>query len=87
MIRGGQAAKNVAKRPDTEDSGKWKQAARDWGKAAAKSKAAEKKENMAKKIGKDGFDSNKRWGNSGIKGVGANSSAMMEARKKFEGNK
>jgi len=32
---------------------------------------------------KDGFDSNKRWGNSAQKGHGANSPAMMEARKSF----
>lgn len=31
----------------------------------------------------DGFDGKKRWGNSGIKGVGVNSPAMMEARKGF----
>lgn len=30
---------------------------------------------------KDGFDGKKRWGNSGIKGHGVNSPAMMAARK------
>lgn len=30
-----------------------------------------------------GFDGKKRWGNSGLKGHGVNSPAMMEARKKF----
>jgi hypothetical protein len=43
-----------------------------------------KKESMAKKMKADGFDSNKRMGNSAIKGVGVNSPAMMEARKKFK---
>lgn len=32
----------------------------------------------------DGFDGNKRWGNSAQKGHGVNSPAMMEARKGFE---
>lgn len=36
---------------------------------------------------KDGFDSHKRMGNSAIKGVGANSPAMMEARKGFQEKK
>lgn len=31
----------------------------------------------------DGYDGNKRWGNSGIKGSGVNSPAMMAARKGF----
>jgi hypothetical protein len=35
----------------------------------------------------DGFDSRKRMGNSGIRGVGANSPAMMEARKGFNSKK
>ena len=30
-----------------------------------------------------GLDSKKRWGNSGLKGHGVNSPAMMEARKGF----
>ncbi len=34
---------------------------------------------MAKK---DGFDSEKRWGNSAMKGYGVNSPAMMGARSK-----
>jgi len=43
-----------------------------------------KKIEMAKKIKSEGFDSNKRWGNSGTKGHGVNSPAMMQARKKFD---
>lgn len=39
------------------------------------------------KATRDGFDGNKRWGNSGIKGVGVNSPAMMEARKGFAKSK
>lgn len=39
------------------------------------------------KATRDGFDGNKRWGNSGIRGVGANSPAMMEARKGFAKSK
>lgn len=31
---------------------------------------------------KNGLDKEKRWGNAGIKGVGVNSPAMMEARAK-----
>lgn len=31
---------------------------------------------------KKGFDSQKRWGNSAVKGYGVNSPAMMEARSK-----
>lgn len=38
---------------------------------------------LSKKINKDGFDSNKSWGNSSQKGHGVNSPAMMEARKRF----
>ncbi len=47
------------------------------------SKAKEKKETMAKKMKTDGFDRNKRMGNSALKGYGVNSLAMMEARKNF----
>lgn len=32
-------------------------------------------------MSKEGYDSKKRWGNSGLKGHGVNSPAMMEARK------
>lgn len=39
------------------------------------------------KVTRDGVDKDKRWGNSGIKGVGANSPAMMEARKGFAKSK
>lgn len=35
-------------------------------------------------VSEDGFDSQKRWGNSAIRGVGVNSPAMMEARAGFE---
>ena len=35
-------------------------------------------------MSKEGFDSNKRWGNSGLKGHGVNSPAMMEARSKHQ---
>jgi len=43
--------------------------------------------NKVAKVTRDGFDKDKRWGNSGIKGVGANSPAMMEARKGFAKSK
>lgn len=43
--------------------------------------------NKVSKVTRDGVDKNKRWGNSGIKGVGANSPAMMEARKGFAKSK
>lgn len=36
---------------------------------------------------KDGFDKKKRWGNSAMKGHGANSPAMMEARAGFAKSK
>ena len=36
---------------------------------------------------KDGFDSEKRWGNEGLRGHGINSPAMMEARKGFANKK
>jgi hypothetical protein len=36
---------------------------------------------------KDGFDKEKRWGNSAMKGYGVNSPAMMEARKGFQDKK
>ena len=42
--------------------------------------------NKVAKVTKDGFDGKKRWGNSAIKGVGVNSPAMMEARKKHYSN-
>lgn len=32
----------------------------------------------------NGFDGNKRWGNSALAGHGVNSPAMMAARKQFE---
>jgi uncharacterized protein YktA (UPF0223 family) len=38
------------------------------------------------KATKDGYDGNKRWGNSGVRGHGVNSPAMMEARKRFQSN-
>ncbi len=43
--------------------------------------------NKVSKVTRDGVDKDKRWGNSGIKGVGANSPAMMEARKGFAKSK
>lgn len=43
--------------------------------------------NKVSRVTKDGMDKNKRWGNSAIKGVGANSPAMMEARKGFAKSK
>ena len=39
--------------------------------------------NRVSKATKDGFDGNKKWGNSAVKGHGVNSPAMMEARKGF----
>lgn len=42
-----------------------------------------KKRKAAKKKKDDGFDGDKRWGNSAIKGVGVNSPAMMKARAGF----
>lgn len=47
--------------------------------------AKEAKASALKK--KTGLDSDKRWGNSGMKGHGANSPAMMEARAKFNKEK
>ena len=83
MIRGGKSAKVVSraaqKEGDSDRAGTWKKAAHEWGKEASKSHA--KKKELAKKISKEGFDSNKHWGNSAMKGHGVNSPAMMEARK------